>query len=334
MHLLLSLLLACDTGTLVINEGDDDAPVEPADPGDPADPSDPADPADPTDEDGPDDEPDAPVDPEDPPLDPLGDLTQKGAATVRTTRSSYETRGCELEYARFAPDGGSPWDVTVILTHGFMRDRGHVERWARHLASWGFDVVTPDLCHATILDADHPQNGLDLADLANAHLAGRRVVYIGHSAGGLASLLATTHDPDAVGLFGLDLVDSDDLARAAARQLTVPFRGLIAEPSWSCNVDNNGLVAYDRAPDAEVWRVADTTHCDFEYPTDSGCTSLCDWGWPRPAFTDAQQRDAIAGMMTAYVFWSTGLDARAAAWWTPGAPEYDAVAAGGLLEAP
>lgn len=325
MWTLLTLLVACDVGTLTIEDpsnepADTDAPA--ADTDAPSDTPPPA-----------GDDTDAEDSPVEPPA-PLGDLSETGPHPVAATQGDFTTNGCELAYTRYQPRDGALGDLTVILTHGFMRDRGHVARWARHLASWGVDVVTPDLCHAAIWDADHEQNGLDLASLANDHLAGRRVIYMGHSAGGLASLLASTHDVDALGVLGLDLVDTDDAGLRAAAGAHGQVMGLIGAPSWSCNLNNNGLAALTRAPGAAVYRVTDTTHCDFENPTDGGCTALCGFQYPAPAFNDAQQRAAIAELMTAHALWVGGLDDRAAAWWTPGQPQHDDLVAAGLLSAP
>ena len=53
-------------------------------------------------------------------------------------------------------------------------------------------VVTPALCHATFLDADHPQNALDLQELVT-DLGPSQVIYVGHSAGGFCGSRSGTN---------------------------------------------------------------------------------------------------------------------------------------------
>jgi hypothetical protein len=66
----------------------------------------------------------------------------------------------------------------VILTHGWMRNNDQMVGWARHLASWGFEVVAPNLCHATVFDTDHEANARDLTALVQDRLQADPVVLI------------------------------------------------------------------------------------------------------------------------------------------------------------
>ena len=329
----LVVLWSCEAGTLTIDE-----PVTPDDPastdtsaGDTVDGPGSADttPVDTTDTVSTDDT-DAPP----PVVSPLGDLREDGPETPVSSDGRFVTSDCTMTFRRFRPTGGSPYPVGVVLTHGFMRSKDQMRGWARHLASWGFDVYTPDLCHATIVDADHAQNGRDLAEFANTHLVGRPVLYLGHSAGGLASVLAATNDPDALAVLGLDLVDSSDEGLRAAPRLTMPVYDLVGDPSWSCNSNGNGVAVANAAPDHAVVRVTDAVHCDFESPTDAGCTTLCSWQFPGPAFNDQQQSRAISAMMTGFVLGMSGVDPRGLDYWTQGTAAWNTLARNGLIEIP
>ena len=71
---------------------------------------------------------------------------------------------CEMDVTIYTPDGGGSGPL-VILAHGFARGQANMAGWATHYASWGLEVATPTLCHASVLDVDHEANGEDLVAL-------------------------------------------------------------------------------------------------------------------------------------------------------------------------
>ena len=315
MRLLLPLLLAaCESGTITIGDADSavpdatDAPVDTDAPDTVPDDTEP---------------PASTGDDTDAPPAALGDLAEGGPSEVDVTDGRYSASTCTLEYRKFTPRQPASSDVVVILSHGFMRDRDQMRGWAKHVASWGVTVYTPNLCHATFVDADHAKNGEELAAFANDALRGQRVLYAGHSAGALASLLAITHDADALGVLTLDLVDTDDLGLQAAATVRQPVRALVGDPSWACNSDGNGVPVVQRAPDHLGFRITDAVHCDFESPTDNGCTTVCSWQFPGPQFTDRQQARVIQAMIAGFALGVGGVDPRALDYWSPGRAAWD-----------
>jgi pimeloyl-ACP methyl ester carboxylesterase len=102
-----------------------------------------------------------------------------------------------------------------------------------------------------------------------------RVVLVGFSLGGLASILAADA-PGIVGWVGLDPVDlRDHRGLEAARSLRIPAT-LVRAPATPCNAYGNA------APWSKVFAqpagdtmLADATHCDFESPTDGWCRFFC-----------------------------------------------------------
>jgi pimeloyl-ACP methyl ester carboxylesterase len=258
--------------------------------------------------------------------DPAPDYAQAGAHAVGTSSGSLRIGDCDMEYDLFRPDGVES-DTLVVLSHGFARSRANVAGHGQHLASWGLHVVTPDLCHASMWDTDHAQNGRDLAGLAGG-LGYAKVVYAGHSAGGLASVIAASQDPDALGAFALDGTDNENLGVAAASALEVPLGGLVAEPS-TCNSENNGIAWYAAAPEAVGLRVNESDHCNYEDPTDWACTSFCETA--NPTFSDEALADTIRGLTTAWLAWRTGTDPRGEQWWSTGEAGYEQLVAGGAI---
>jgi pimeloyl-ACP methyl ester carboxylesterase len=230
-----------------------------------------------------------------------------------------------MGYTITAPDDVAD-APTVILAHGFQGNRASMADWAAHYASWGLVVVTPDLCHATIIDPDHAQNGVDLVALAD-HLELAAPIYAGYSAGGLSAVLAAAQDPDALALVGLDMVDSGGLGADVAASIAIPAHDVTAEPAM-CNSTANGVPVFGAIPDGATLRIVEADHCDFQSPPDAFC-GLC--SAPNPGFTDEQIAASIRGLTTAALLWRSGLDESGAQWWTPGAPWFDMLVEAGAM---
>jgi pimeloyl-ACP methyl ester carboxylesterase len=242
-----------------------------------------------------------------------------GPFNVQENSDTLQVNGtCEMQMMRFQPDGGGDSPL-VIIAHGFARDAPQMVGWARHLSSWGIDVVTPKLCHASFTDTDHAANGTDLIDLSTA-LGAESVVYVGHSAGGLAAVIAGESDSKTLAVIGLDLTDADEIGVGASRNLSAPLYGLLGEPS-SCNASGNGLAVYEQASMALAFRVSDADHCDFENETDALCTTFCQGSGGQ--FDKASIRATLLGMLTSAVVDASGLDEGLQHWWTAGGQYLD-----------
>ena len=256
---------------------------------------------------------------------PAPDYSQPGPYEVYEESDSFAA-SCTLSYTTFVPLGASP-ETLVVLSHGFARNRSVMREWAEHYASWGLAVVTPNLCHLSLLDVDQEANGVDLASLAEGLAPGQPVLYMGHSAGGVASTMAALEDSDAQAVFGLDLTQSSDEGSVAARSLGVGMWGLFADPE-RCNTDNNGLEVLEAAPISRGLHLLGADHCDFENPTDLVCTLACAEG----SRSSDSIRQTIFGLSTAWLVWESGVDPQGETWWTPGGYHYDELLRMGAFE--
>lgn len=222
-----------------------------------------------------------------------GALAAPGAIawSVATEGTLPSVTGCAVAYQVFEP--ADPGAATVVWTHGFLRDGRSMRGWGELAASHGLRSVVVSTCASSPFAGRHDRNAADLRAVAAAVLGpDAPVVYAGFSAGGLASLLAAADDPRAVGVLGLDPVDSGGLA-AGATDLATPALFLFGDPS-SCNAQGNLRPTAEALPDARVVPLGYATHGDFELPHDPLVDRLCGRAEPA-AFRDAL-RAAIRGL--------------------------------------
>lgn len=256
------------------------------------------------------------------------DYSEPGPLGVSTSSDTLAApSGCDLSYKEYLPAGQTVGPL-IVLSHGFQRNSGHMADLGEHLASWGFHVVTPDLCHSTPTNNDPQGDASDIIALA-ASLGADKVGYLGHSAGGMRSVLAANVDPNATIYYGLDMVDLKNIALDTAPTYPIFAGGLLGEPS-ACNTDNNGLPFYESAPQAIAFRVTEADHCDFESPTDGLCTSFC--AGTNDRFDETTIHNAIFGLTTSYLLWRTGSDPNAAEWWLSRGETYLHLVEIGLIE--
>lgn len=253
------------------------------------------------------------------------DYAQMGSYRVVERPDAFSApSGCEMAYTQYYPDG-APEAPLVMLSHGFQRNQSHMVELARHLASWGLEVVTPNLCHSLPTDSD---TGADAGDmLALSDLMGAQsMIYMGHSAGGLRSTIAGVADDKTRAVLGLDLVDGADEALNLAPQADFPLYGIVGEGS-ACNAGGNGVAVFEAAPQGRALKTIEADHCDFEGPTDALCTSFCQGS--NDQFSEGEIRRSIWGLATSFAVWHGGLDAGGADWWQDGGGVLDALLAEG-----
>jgi dienelactone hydrolase len=255
------------------------------------------------------------------------DYRRDGSERVSSRSQTYSVSGsCNMAAEIYSPS--SPVGPRVILSHGFSRAASNVSGWAESMASWGLEVVTPSLCHAWAFDSDHEANAEELVSL-NAALGGGDVIYVGHSAGGLASVLAAAQDSDAVGVVLMDPVDYDSLGSRAAPSISVPVLGMVGEAS-SCNSSSNGADMIRGAGDSVGLHLTEADHCDFEDPTDWMCTMIC--AGSNNQFSDEEILDSVRGLLVSGVVWAAGIDNSAKAnWWMSGGEFYEELRGAGAV---
>jgi hypothetical protein len=257
-------------------------------------------------------------------LPPLDTFRAAGPYTVDTQDLASTGTSCRsMAVSVYTPVGG-PGTHVVVVAHGFAGRRDDMEGWGAHLASWGLTALVPTMCHASPLDVDHRQNGLDLVALAAEQAPGQTPFYVGYSAGGLAAMVAATEDPGVGGHLGLDMVDAFNIGVRAAPGLTMPAADLFAEPS-ACNSRNNGLPLYDGVG-ATTLGIPGADHCDWNNPYQASCDRLCATGPDEPRIGQA-----IATLVTSWVLWQSGLDPRASEWWLPGEEGYEQLVSDGWI---
>jgi pimeloyl-ACP methyl ester carboxylesterase len=211
-------------------------------------------------------------------------LLYAAAATAQPFAFTVVTEVAEMAGEQVKVDVYRSYDIessrVAVLAHGFTRDRLRDRDLANALASAGITAVAPDL--PSVLD--HWGNGDALAglvlDLERGALGlpptpRSRIVLIGTSAGGLATVIAASNLPGLAGWIGLDPVDRTGTGARAAARLESPAVVLLAEPSV-CNLFGSGKAIAQAAPSLlRSKRVHGASHCDFEGPTTQFCRTVC-----------------------------------------------------------
>ena len=202
---------------------------------------------------------------------------QPAQFTVDT--QTVELSGRDLHVDVYEPEA-APSRGAAIVAHGFMRSRARHRDLGQALAAAGIIAVIPDLPYVL----NHWGNGEAIAELAHKLEAGAlglppiersRMVLIGTSAGGLATVLAAAKLPGLAGWIGLDPVDGTGTGVHAASQLGSPAVVLLADPS-GCNLYGSGR-SIARAVPALLRSIVlgGASHCDFEGPTNKFCQRIC-----------------------------------------------------------
>ena len=206
-----------------------------------------------------------------------------GMLTYQKVTEKQTLAGKPVTFDLYIPKVATPAPV-VALGHGFMRGRLQMAGWGKQLASRGYVAAALDFP-----GADHGQNGKVLAALLDWVVAGsnskssplagkvdgsRRGV-MGHSAGGLAAVLAAAADAKIDVVIGLDPVDAGGLGKVAAAQVKVPVLVIRAAPGI-CNSNGNAatLAGAVGGPLLSL-QVIKATHCDPEWDSDVLCSLAC-----------------------------------------------------------
>ena len=219
---------------------------------------------------------------------------------------------CMMHYTLYQSKRSNP--VLVILSHGFGRNQGHMKKWAKHLASWGFSVVTPNHCHIRPSDVD-PLLAAEELLLLSQSLDVPRVIYAGFSNGGAISIIAGAQDPKAIAVIGLDTTESYLKPTATfAKRIAIPVYGLIGEPS-SCNAMGNGRELYGEVEHVFTRTIQTADHCDFENPSGGICYLFC--SGPHPRYARAELRQNIISLTTAAVLAVSENNSWGERWWEP-----------------
>ena len=193
-----------------------------------------------------------------------------------------------------------PSSGVAVLAHGFTRDRLRDRDLGQALATAGITAVAPDLPNVV----DPFGNGDAVAGLVTHLERGvlglpptprSRIVLIGTSAGGLATVIAASNLPGLGGWIGLDPVDGSGVGIVAARKMTAPAVVLLADPSV-CNLFGSGSAIARALPALKrSARLQGASHCDFEGPTNHFCRTVC--GRSPAGMDETVRREAISAAL-------------------------------------
>lgn len=263
-------------------------------------------------------------------LDQPGPLTVSSASNVSVTLASGSITADVYWPASGSP--GAPF-VPVVVGHGFARSAAPMTNWGRHFASHGFVTAVINFPAPTM--PDHVRNGALMRELLGwlrtspqpigVAVDAQRGAYAGHSAGGLAAILAASGDPSIDALIGLDPVDANSLGSNAGANVTATTLVLASEPH-ACNSQGSASSLYSAiGAQAKAYaRVTGASHCDPEDPSDNLCPFACGTG-------NSNTRAYFRRYATATLLIATACRALEH---LPGGSRYNADVASGALSSP
>lgn len=211
--------------------------------------------------------------------------------------------GVQTAYTLFLPRRtaglpGPPWP-SLVLIHGFGRDRTYHRNTGAYLARRGIAVLTPDM---ESLFAGEPaqhknialvagcvnwlaQRSADPKDALAGKLDPRRIALAGHSAGGAIALEGAAKCQEsstpAAALCLLDAVPWPRTLACAAELRPIAFCSLRSDPG-ACNAGGTALALLGHLPfPCQDIHILGASHCDPEDPTDAACTLFCGKGTAR-----------------------------------------------------
>ena len=229
------------------------------------------------------------------------DYADAGAYTVTTTALDASVGGA-VAVDLVVPDAPGPFPL-LVASHGWSASDAQQVGWAQHFASWGFVVAVPSFPNPLTPDANVDQGIIkSLVTLctdptsdtpARGKVDATHIGLEGHSAGGLASVLAASAlDPGALVLF--DPVDANDAGKAAYSTLCVPTLSLFADPSSCNNQSEWSTFAQLTTSPSQSFHVVGSTHCDGENVDRGALCGLVCGGAASPARQASYARYATA----------------------------------------
>ena len=251
---------------------------------------------------------------------------------------SYEitvSDSLQMDYTLYNPINHES-EVSVLLVHGFSRDQSVMAGFAEHFASWGLPTITMNLLHSSIMDNDPVLDALDINILADQVGQGLPIVYVGHSSGGMRSVLAASQNSNVIGVLGLDLVDALYLGTdnqyyglSVASNMMIPVWGMFGESS-ACNANSNGVNIFQEVVQGNAVIITEADHCDFELPTNFFCSLLC--GQENYIFSDDDIEEVVLNLSTSFILDIFNFDETNIELWDPGNNYYDSLVTVGALQ--
>ena len=231
--------------------------------------------------------------------EPLSDPGSPGPYTVGsiTLTITNPDNGDELVTDVYYPSSGEAIDpsdapyATLVFARGFLSSSGNYSGNGSHLASWGYIVLVADFPSEDIeVRAADVQYLFSYLEAENANAASRfynridtsRFGLLGHSLGGLTTLMVAARDPRVQVAVALDPVNPPEQMAtpwdyaAEASQISAPL-AVIGAPSQLCNssANYNSMYPVVGSDHKALWVIANASHCDFVNFTSSLERSLC-----------------------------------------------------------
>ena len=229
---------------------------------------------------------------------------------VATFSRTLTLAGKQVEVDFYLPRGAKKAPAAVVA-HGFSRSRHNMAGWGELLAANGFIVAVPDMpawydSHVNSQGISEPFDRLNTGEFTPATKPSGAGALLGHSMGGVCTLLAAASNNAVQCWIGLDPPDLGRSAAQAARALNKPGVVLRALPgSWNAMGGARRMLG-DLSGPVLALRVEQATHCDPENPTDWLAEMAC--GKTEPNRRKVFEAYAVAALRAVFFADKAALD--------------------------
>jgi dienelactone hydrolase len=217
----------------------------------------------------------------------------------------YPTSGSGTAANQPVANGQFP---VVAFGHGFNIAYDEYTSTVRHIASWGYIVMVPDVQNG--FNVNHGTYAQQLGacckyivaqgNVSSSPFFGKvvdKTASIGHSMGGGATFLVPTYYPDVDVVIGLAAAETNPSAIAALQTTTTPMQVISGSADNTANEANNQQPMYNAAQGLKQWvSLTGGAHCKF---TDAN--TVCDLVSAGGSLTRAVQLQRTRKYLTAFL---------------------------------
>jgi predicted dienelactone hydrolase len=253
-----------------------------------------------------------------------GDPANDGPDTYASAEATINVGANRNVQATVFTPTSSGSHALVVISPGFQMARTQYTSYAKHLASWGFEVILETYAESGF-SIDHAKVAADIKGvidwgLMQPNVDATRIAVAGHSLGGKLSTFAASLDARIKAVVGWDPVDSNNPSvvpekmssiHAAVAVIGETTNGTGGIGGMSCAPSADNFQQFYMAAGSPAYKltVAGADHMDWLDNPNCGFTcSACTAGTAAPELSRKATRRLNVAWLRRYLFDDTAMD--------------------------